>query len=303
MTLPITFEATMIRAGAKFREIAMLQRAHLSRRSVLMAGIGMGAMAAGFARRSGAATRETDGISGPLPDTQGNGILVWNVAGLGYAAEEYFLSGRANVYRPVSMADAPDVASRDSTQDLGRRDFSRELLSADLPFTTRLIIYRPRDKSRFSGNVIVETLHPNGGGASLTWNAIHDFFSANGDAYVGVQHPLTFSGIKAADPARYGVLAAADPTQLWGMLTQAGAAIKSQGRGSPLRGLAVKRLLMTGYSYTGVATATFANYHHHDAKLGNGRNIFDGYLPMADAQYVRPLDVPVMRLNTQSDFN
>ena len=24
---------------------------------------------------------------------------------------------------------------------------------------------------------------------------------------------------------------------------------------------------------------------------------------MADAQYVRPLDVPVMRLNTQSDFN
>ena len=281
----------------------MLQRAHLSRRSVLMAGIGMGAMAAGFARRSGAATRETDGISGPLPDTQGNGILVWNVAGLGYAAEEYFLSGRANVYRPVSMADAPDVASRDSTQDLGRRDFSRELLSADLPFTTRLIIYRPRDKSRFSGNVIVETLHPNGGGASLTWNAIHDFFSANGDAYVGVQHPLTFSAIKAADPARYGVLAAADPTQLWGMLTQAGAAIKSQGRGSPLRGLAVKRLLMTGYSYTGVATATFANYHHHDAKLGNGRNIFDGYLPMADAQYVRPLDVPVMRLNTQSDFN
>jgi hypothetical protein len=281
----------------------MLHRVRLSRRSVLMAGIGMGAMAVGFVRRSCAANARGEAISGPLPDTKDKGILVWNVAGLGYAAEEYFLSGRANVFRAVSMADAPDVASRDNTKDLGRRDFSRELLSADLPFTTRLIVYRPQDKRRFSGNVIVETLHPNGGGNSLAWNAIHDYFAANGDAYVGVQHPLTFPGIKAAGPGRYGALAAADPTQLWGMLTQAGAAIKSQGLRSPLPGLAVKRVLMTGYSYTGVATATFANYHHHEAKLANGRNIFDGYLPMADAQYVRPLDVPVMRLNTQSDFN
>jgi hypothetical protein len=87
------------------------------------------------------------------------------------------------------------------------------------------------------------------------------------------------------------------------MLTLAGAALKAGEPSSPLHGYAVKRLLMTGYSYTGVATATFANYHHQEAKLPDGRNIFDGYLPMADAQYVRPLDVPVLRLNTQSDFS
>jgi len=85
------------------------------------------------------------------------------------------------------------------------------------------------------------------------------------------------------------------------MLRQAGAALRS-GEGGLLPGLAVKRILMTGYSYTGVATATFANYHHASAVFA-GHPIFDAYLPMADAQYVRPLDVPVMRLNTQSDFN
>ena len=281
----------------------MRENTCLLRRRVLMCGAAMGASAFGWPRPGRAGIAEVPDISAPLPDTSSLGVLVWNLGAVGYEASEYFLTGRANVYKPVSMADAPDVASRDSSKDLGRRDFARELISAEQPFTTRLIVYRPKNKRRFSGNVIVETLHPNGGGSSLAWNAVHDFFIANGDAYVGVQHPLTFSGVKAADPARYARLNAVDPTQLWGMLARAGAAIKLQGRSSPLHGYDVKHLLMTGYSYTGVATATFANYHHQEARLANGRNIFDGYLPMADAQYVRPLDVPVMRLNTQSDFN
>src|ERR1700722_556408 len=281
----------------------MRENTCLLRRRVLMCGAGISASALGLPRLGRAGIVEMPDISAPLPDTSSLGVLVWNVEAVGYESAEFFLTGRANVYKPVSMADAPDVASRDSSKDLGRRDFARELISADHPFTTRLIVYRPKNKRRFSGNVIVETLHPNGGGTSVAWNAVHAFFVANGDAYVGWQHPLTFSGVKAADPTRYARLNAVDPTQLWGMLARGGAAIKLQGRTSPLYGYDVKRLLMTAYSYTGVATATFANYHHHEAKLQNGRNIFDGYLPMADAQYVRPLDVPVMRINTQSDFN
>jgi Alpha/beta hydrolase domain len=242
-------------------------------------------------------------LVGPLADTPAKGLMVWNVAAVGYVAEEYFLSGRTNIYRPVSMADAPDVASRDNLKDLGARDFSRQILKSDQPFTTRLIVYRPSEVRNFSGNVIVESLHPTGGGSSLAWNILHSFFVANGDAYVGVQHPLTIAGLKAGDAARYGALTADDATQLWGMLAQTGVAIKMGGVGSPLQGYGVRHVMLTGYSYTGVATATFANYHHHESKLADGRHVFDAYLPMADAQYVRPLDVPVMRLNTQSDYN
>ena len=205
------------------------------------------------------------------------------------------------VKNQCALADASDVASRDSVKDLGARTFSREVLSANQPFKTRLIVYRPEDPRRFSGTVIVETLHPSGGGTSLLWRALHGFFAGRGDAYVGVQHPLTFGGVKAADAGRYGALSASSPTQLWGMLRLAGALLRS-GEGGLLPGMSGKRILMTGYSYTGDATATFANYHHASATF-NGRNIFDGYLPMADAQYIRPLDVPVIRLNTQSDDN
>lgn len=271
-----------------------------SRRDVLRAVAGAGLSMVSVPDHGWAMTLPE--ISGPLPDTASRGVLVWDVTGLDYVAEEYFLSGRADVYEPVSMADAPDVASRDNTKDLGARHFARKVLAAARPFTTRLIVYRPRNMQRCSGTVIVETLHPNGGGTSLAWRALHGFFAAHGDVYVGVQHPLTFAGVQAAGPDRYAALAAASPTQLWGMLAQAGAALKSPKADTPLRAYAGRRLLMTGYSYTGVATATFANYHHSAAKIG-GRNIFDAYLPMADAQYVRPLDVPVMRLNTQSDFN
>jgi Alpha/beta hydrolase domain len=273
-----------------------------SRRDVLSAAA-LSVLGLQIPGRAGAAVKDAMRLSGPLPDTPAKGLMVWNVAAVGYVAEEYFLSGRTNIYRPVSMADAPDVASRDNIKDLGARDFSRQILKSDQPFTTRLIVYRPSEVRHFSGNVIVESLHPTGGGSSLAWNTLHSFFVANGDAYVGVQHPLTIAGLKAADADRYGALTADDATQLWGMLAQTGAAIKIGVAGSPLRGYGVRHVMLTGYSYTGVATATFANYHHLESKLADGRNVFDAYLPMADAQYVRPLDVPVMRLNTQSDYN
>jgi hypothetical protein len=279
-----------------------LRAALWSRREILAAGA-FGAAALQLPAWLAAANGRNASLEGPLPDTLARGLMVWDVGDIDYIAEEYFLSGNANVYQPVSMADAADVASRDNVKDLGARTFSREVLRVGRPFTTRLIVYRPRSKQRFSGKVIAESLHPTGGGSSLTWNTLHGFFSAHGDIYVGVQHPLTIAGLKAADSLRYGALHFEDATQLWGMLTQTGAAIKNGGVGSPLRGYRVRHLLLTGYSYTGVATATFANYHHQEAKLRDGRNIFDAYLPMADAQYVRPLDVPVMRLNTQSDYN
>jgi hypothetical protein len=189
------------------------------------------------------------------------------------------------------------------TKDFAVRDFTSRLLRPQVPYTTRLIVYKPRDPAQFSGHAIVETLHPNGGGTGLVWNAIHRYFLSRGDAYVCVQHPVTIAGLRAAEPVRYGALRIADPTQLWGMLSDAGALLKDPSRDNPLHGYRLRHLLMTGYSFTGVATASFANYHHAGSTLPDGRATYDAYLPFADSQYVRPLDVPVIRLNTQSDFD
>jgi hypothetical protein len=242
-------------------------------------------------------------VTGPLLQTDTKGLNVWNVAATGYVAAEYFISGRSDVYAPVAMSDAADMSTRNHQQDLSRREFALKTLKENEPYTTRLVVYRPADAGKFSGNVIVELFHPQGGGTGLTWGDLNYFFINNGDAYVGVQHPGTFAGLQSVDAARYAPLQSVDNTQLWAMLAQAGALAKSNAPTSPLAGYAVRHLFMTGISFTGVATSTFANYHHRDAKLADGRNIFDGYLSVENATYDRPLDVPMIHLNTQGEYN
>lgn len=243
-------------------------------------------------------------VDGPMAHPVRNGIGVWAVRRLGYDVSEYLVSGRANVYAPVSMADALNMSSRNNVRDLEKHGAYRpKLLSGDVPYTTRIVVYRPRDPKRFSGNVIFEITHPAEGGRLIVWRMLNGFFIKHGDAFVEIQHPLTFSSLRSADPARYGALHSADPTQLWGMVAQVGALIRGQGASSPLRGYHIRSLYLTGYSYTGVAAATFADYYHDQARLENGAPIFSGYLPFANAMYVKPLDVPVIRVNTQSDFN
>jgi hypothetical protein len=244
-------------------------------------------------------------IGKPLPNPTKDGIRVWNgLARFGYTVHEYLVSGRANVYRPVSMADARDMMGRDNTKDLAKQaDYSPVLRRSSVSYTTRILVYRPKDPAKFSGQVVMEITHPGGGGHVLVWRMVNGFFLSHGDAYVAIQHPLTFQGLRQADPSRYGSLHAADPTQVWGMVAQVGALLRSDSSANPLAGYRVRNLFLTGYSYTGVATATFADYYHDGARLADGAPIFSGYLPFANGMYVRPLDVPVLRLNTQSDFN
>lgn len=245
-------------------------------------------------------------LQGPLPNPITDGIRVWNVTGLNYTASEYLLSGRADVNAPVTMADSRSMSFSDrvNTRELAKQaSYVPRVRERNVPYTTRIIVYKPKDTRRFSGNVIFEITHPAGGGFAAVWGMLNGFFIAHGDAYVVVQHPLTFRSLRVADPKRYGSLQAADPTQVWGMVAQVGALIRSDSPESPLAGYRVRNLFLTGYSYTGVATATFADYYHQTARLASGRPIFSGYLPFANGTYVRPLDVPVIRVNTQSDFN
>jgi Alpha/beta hydrolase domain len=245
-------------------------------------------------------------LRGPLPDPVARGIRVWDVSQLNYVASEFLVSGRASVYAPIDMADsrAMSFSDRVNTRQLAKQtSYTPKLRQPSRPYTTRIIVYRPGDPKRFSGNVIMEITHPAGGGFAAVWGSLNGFFIAHGDAYVVVQHPLTFQSLRAADPQRYGSLREADPTQVWGMVAQVGALIRSDSPASPLAGYSVKYLFLTGYSYTGVGTATFADYYHDGATLAGGAPVFSGYLPFANGTYVRPLDVPVIRVNTQSDFN
>ena len=240
-------------------------------------------------------------ISARLPDTDDKGVMVWGMGSLGYVAEEYFLSGRANVYEPISIVDVADMSTRNQMKDEAPASYDPVLLQASQPYVTRITVYRPIDPARFSGNVIVEFGHPSRGGMPASWGNISKYMARNGEMHVTIQHPLTMPAIKAADPERYARLESVHFSQGWDMLAQLARLLRLGELPAELAPFRPRRLYLTGFSLTGLGVANFINYHHDRTRLDNGRPLFDGYLPMAWNAYVRPVDVPVIQVNTECE--
>ena len=168
----------------------------------------------------------------------------------GYVEEEFFVSGRANVY---------DWAA----------DGSISVRTPNAPYTTRILVRRPAAAARFSGNVIVEIMHtPNAQDFSLMWGWAHDYFLEHGDAYVAVTvMPVAARALKVFDPVRYAPISFANPTPdapcavpgtgnavadrsmeeglRWDMISQVGTLLKSTVPNRPLAGFTVEYLYMT----------------------------------------------------------
>ena len=102
----------------------------------------------------------------------------------GYVEEEFFVSGRANVY---------DWAA----------DGTLTVRTPAAPYTTRILLRRPADPRRFSGNVIVEISNfGRGYDLSFTWGGSHDSFMENGDVWVAITYaPENIAALKKFDPA------------------------------------------------------------------------------------------------------
>jgi Alpha/beta hydrolase domain len=188
----------------------------------------------------------------------------FDLAKVGYLEEEYFISGTANVY---------DWAA----------DGTISVKSADAPYTTRVLVRRP--KTAFSGTVIVELLYPaRRFDWSMMWGFSHDYIMDNKHAWVGVTMPASIDGLKKFNANRYASLSFANPAPApcpgvqsnaaaaledglkWDMISQLGALLKSD----PMRAQYV--FLAT----QGTDVATYANAIH--ANLQNGKPVYDGYL-------------------------
>jgi hypothetical protein len=201
----------------------------------------------------------------------------------GYVEQEFLVSGRANVYSWPDLDTLTVVASG--------------------PYTTRILIRRPIDPSRFSGHVRVEPLNPTSGhDLDAEWEIAHDGFMAAGDAYVGITvKPLTILALKRFDPARYAQLGMPSPLPAsarcsphpvaeenageeglaWDMISQVGALLKSESASNPLRDLRPRTDILTGWSQSGSYDITYMNAIARHVRLADGRPVFDGYLPGA----------------------
>ena len=199
---------------------------------------------------------------------------------VGYEESEYFVSGNANVYSWPSLGTIVPTANG--------------------PYTTRILVRRPIDPRRFSGNVVVEMLNPTSlFDLDIVWAADQRYFIDHGDIWIGVTvKPSSVAALQKFDPARYGALSMANPVPAgqtcsspnnggtpatenglaWDMVSQIGAELKSNAADDPLRGLPVKAEYLTGYSQTGGYEVTYINAIAPHFVLGNGAPIYDGYL-------------------------
>jgi Alpha/beta hydrolase domain len=242
-------------------------------------------------------------VSGPLPASESShpfGGAAWqmqpqDLAAQGYVEEEYLVSGTANVYEWGAENQAV-------------------VRTPDAPYTTRVIVRRPIDRTRMSGTVVVEPLNPsNLFDLNIGWAMSGDQFMRNGDVWVGfTSKPVAVKALKTFDAQRYGSLSWANPLPLddprnctdiqtlvdppaersrstedglvWDIFSQIGAWLRSDAASNPLaygqgarRAADVDREYGFGYSQTGSMMATYINAIHPRVVAEDGRPIYDGY--------------------------
>lgn len=234
------------------------------------------------------ASAEIGAVRGPVPVTAESAIfgaaeapgagLSVSLARYGYIEEEYFVGGTASAY----CHGAAGLEGK----------------TADLPYTTRIVIRRPADPAKFSGVIHFEPIHPT---QAFTghWLVLNRYLMSRGDIYVavgigdathgwstsagGVQRPRPIGAHALAkwfEPERYAALFWPDEEGIrYEVMAQIGKKLRSPDADNPLRNLDVKAMLMGGYSYTGSLQRTFINEGFHDRfRLSGKRPIFDGYL-------------------------
>jgi len=216
-----------------------------------------------------------------------------------YVEEEFFISGMARTYEWVG-------------DTLGIR-----AVTEPGPYTTRILVRRPREAQLFSGNIEVEMLNSSTGmDVSTTMTTSADFIKRQGDVWIGVtSKPLILRTLKRFDPDRYGQLAWSNPAPedkrcphpsivgtytygspgafekwppisfpesedglVWDIKAQLGAFLKSERRSEILPGFEAPKLFATGYSQSALLMRTFINAFHDVFRLPDGGPIYDGYL-------------------------
>ncbi|NBC35342.1 hypothetical protein GTZ99_02085 [Novosphingobium sp. FSY-8] len=204
----------------------------------------------------------------------GAGLSV-DLAPHGYVEEEYFITGTADAWE--------------------RADGRMRVKTSAVPYVTRIIVRRPADRAAFSGVVHFEPIHPSQGGTTH-WFLTAPYAMARGDVYVAASvgddapsrrisrsapAPTAQSQVlKWFSPSRYADLAWPEEDGIaYEVMGHIGRLLRSDRAENPLRGWAVKAMLVGGWSFTGSIQRTYVNEGFHDRiRLPGGRAVFDGYL-------------------------
>src|SRR5688572_17949310 len=163
-----------------------------------------------------------------------------------YQAKEYFISGTAN----------------------------------GQPYKTRMVVRMPADRGRFSGLVLMESMHGSGAAHMFEYTSMYTMNSGHAAVEI-VTTPNTPGELTKMNEARYTGMALVNG-QATDILAQAGALIKS---GSPLGGAVPRKMVLAGTSQT---AGILINHlpGHVDYRTPKMERIYDGFMPTSNGSNI-----------------
>jgi hypothetical protein len=197
-------------------------------------------------------------------------IGAYDVADLGYAGNEFFVSGTASSYAGEGA--------------LGEADY-----------TTRVVVMTPTDVDKYNGTVLVEWLNVSGGiDTPAVWMMAHREIARAGYAYVGVSAQKvgvdggqTITGIdmslKKQDPERYSRLSHPGDAHAYDIFSQAGRLIREAPE-DLLGRLKPEHVVAVGESQSAMFLTTYIN------AVDRLASVYDGFLVHSRFGVAAPLD-------------
>ena len=237
-------------------------------------------------------------VSGPVARTSplgdpahGYPFLATDVslASAGYVEQEFFISGAATRYSASGTSTGTAV-------------------STGHPYTTRIVVRRPRSAKAFNGVVLAEWYNvSNQWDQEVDWFQTHEHLLREGYVWVGISaQPVgvhSATGLRAWSPSRYGTLdvtargTITDNSLSYDIFSQAVKAIRSPAGLDPLGSLPRPQYVVaTGHSQSGALLRSYVN------SILPLSNILDAVVLHGIGGTLRTdLARPVFRLNSEGD--
>jgi hypothetical protein len=236
----------------------------------------------------------------------------FDLADVGYEAQEYFVSGTASSF--VNLSELGE----DGMWDVEAAD------QAD--YKTRIVVHRPIDPADFSGTAVVEWLNVTSGfDIPPSWGAGHVELYRSGHAWIAVSAQLVgIEGqeggfplyLKAVDPERYGSLVHPGDSFSYDMFSQISELLRNPQGIDPLNGLDPEYVWAMGESQSAFRLTTYVNavqplYNPYDAYIVHSRGGGAAALSQAPQADLQPeggirirtdINVPVITFQTETDI-
>jgi hypothetical protein len=164
------------------------------------------------------------------------------------------------------------------------------------PYKTRIVVRKPSDRTRFSGLVLAEAMHPSGNAHMFEFTSEYSMGAGHAAVEIVTAGLEQFAEL---NKARYADMKI-EPDQVSEVLAQVGAMLKRDQPGNPLAGLPVRKMVLAGTSATAAVLIRYLPahmvYRTPDMKV-----IFDGFMPTSTGAGIRQVDVPLIQVPTMTE--